>query len=63
MSEQKQILEQYLRAEFSDKPALSITHIDKLADGWESDNYLITVEYGGCSIWLFLSRRARSAWG
>lgn len=47
MSEQKQILEQYLKARFSDKTALSITRLDKLADGWESDNYLLTVEYGG----------------
>jgi aminoglycoside phosphotransferase (APT) family kinase protein len=47
MSDQKQILEQYLKAKFSDKTALSITRLDKLADGWESDNYLLTVEYGG----------------
>ena len=47
MSEQKQILEQYLKAKFSDKTALSITRLDKLADGWESDNYLLAVEYGG----------------
>ena len=47
MNDQKQILEQYLTAKFSDKTALSITHLDKLRDGWESDNYLLTVEYGG----------------
>jgi len=47
MDEQKQILEQYLKAKFGDKTALSITRLDKLADGWESDNYLLTVEYGG----------------
>ena len=46
MSEQKQILEQYLKARFSDKAGLSITRFDKLRDGWESDNYLLTVKYG-----------------
>ncbi|MCC6569495.1 MAG: phosphotransferase [Anaerolineales bacterium] len=46
MNEQKQILEQYLKAKFSDKVGLSITRLDKLRDGWESDNYLLTVEYG-----------------
>ena len=47
MNNQKQILEQYLLAKFSDKTPLSITRFDKLANGWESDNYLLTVEYGG----------------
>ena len=47
MNNQKQILEQYLQAKFSDKTPLTITRLDKLADGWESDNYLLTVEYGG----------------
>jgi len=46
MSEWKQILEQYLKMKFSDKRGLSITRLDKLRDGWESDNYLLTVEYG-----------------
>ena len=46
MSEQKQILEQYLKAMFSDRESLSIARLDKLTDGWESDNYLLTVEYG-----------------
>jgi aminoglycoside phosphotransferase (APT) family kinase protein len=46
MSEQKQILEQYLQARFSDKTALSIIRLDKIADGWESDNYILTIEYG-----------------
>jgi aminoglycoside phosphotransferase (APT) family kinase protein len=46
MSEQKQILEQYLKARFCDKTALSITRLEKIADGWESDNYMLTVEYG-----------------
>lgn len=46
MSELKQILEQYLRAKCSDKAAISITHLDKLRDGWESDNYRIAVESG-----------------
>jgi len=47
VNEQEQILEQYLKAKFSDKRALSISRLDKLRDGWESDNYLLTVEYGG----------------
>lgn len=55
MSEQKQILEQYLKAKFSDREALSITRLDKLADGWESDNHLLTVEYGGV-------QRTREKW-
>lgn len=42
----KEILEQYLKAKHSDNIALAITQLDKLADGWESDNYLITVEHG-----------------
>jgi len=46
MNEQERILEQYLKAKFGDKKALSITRLDKLRDGWESDNYLLTVEYG-----------------
>lgn len=49
MSEQKHILEQYLSARFSDKPALTILRLDKIADGWESDNYVLTVEYGDIS--------------
>jgi aminoglycoside phosphotransferase (APT) family kinase protein len=47
MKDKKQILKQYLQAKFSDKTPLSITRLDKLADGWESDNYLLSVEYGG----------------
>ena len=46
MSELKPTLEQYLRAKRSDKTALSITHLGKLRDGWESDNYRVTVEHG-----------------
>ena len=46
MNKQKQILEQYLREKFRDKPALSIARLEKITDGWESDNYLLTVEYG-----------------
>jgi aminoglycoside phosphotransferase (APT) family kinase protein len=46
MNEQERILEQYLNVKFSDKTALSITRLDKLRDGWESDNYLLTVEHG-----------------
>lgn len=45
MSVQKQELEQYLKAKFSEE-TLSVTHLDKLRDGWESDNYLLAVEYG-----------------
>ena len=47
MSAQKHILEQYLKEKFSDLEALSITGLEKLPDGWESNNYLLTVEYGG----------------
>jgi aminoglycoside phosphotransferase (APT) family kinase protein len=47
MNDQKQILEHYLQMRFGGRKALSIIHLDKLADGWESDNYLLTVEYGG----------------
>ena len=46
MDEQKQILEKHLKAKFSGKTALSITRLEKITDGWESDNYLLTVEYG-----------------
>jgi aminoglycoside phosphotransferase (APT) family kinase protein len=46
MGEIEQILEQYLKAKFRDKTDLSLTRLGKLADGWESDNYLLTVEYG-----------------
>jgi len=46
MSEQKQILETYLKNRFSNKPALTILRLDKIADGWESDNHVLTVEYG-----------------
>jgi len=46
MSDKKKILEQYLNARFTDKPALTILRLDKIADGWESDNYVLTVEYG-----------------
>jgi len=45
MSQQIQVLELYLKKKFVDKTGLSIIHIDKLADGWESNNYLVTVEY------------------
>lgn len=44
-SEQIQILEQYLKKKFFDKKSLSITRLEKLRDGWESDNYVLTVEY------------------
>jgi len=47
MNEQKQILEQYLKARVSDKKDLSIARLDKFRDGWESDNYLLIVEFGG----------------
>jgi len=47
MNKQKQILEQYLKEKFSDKPSLSITRLDKLRDGWESDNYILSIEYDG----------------
>ena len=44
MDEQKQVLEQYLKTKFGENEALSITRLDKLRDGWESDNHLLTVE-------------------
>ena len=47
MSEFQQVLEQYLKAKFSDKTALSIERLEKMTNGWESDNYLLGVEYGG----------------
>jgi len=71
MSEQKQILEQYLGAKCSDKTSLSITRLDKLADGWESDNYLLTIEYGDLQrtraewVWRIYSgagNQAKAAW-
>lgn len=46
MDDRKQILEQYLKAKFGEKEALSIIRLDKFADGWESDNHVLTVEYG-----------------
>lgn len=46
MSELRQILEQYLQAKYRDKKGLSIISLDKLRDGWESDNYLLSIEYG-----------------
>jgi hypothetical protein len=55
MREQKQILEQYLKAKFSDKADLSITRLDKMRDGWESNNHLLTVEHGEF-------RRTREDW-
>jgi len=55
MSEQKNVLEQYLKAKCSDKPALKILRLNKIADGWESDNHVLTVEYGDIS-------RTREEW-
>jgi aminoglycoside phosphotransferase (APT) family kinase protein len=46
MNEHIQALEPYLKAKFSDKTDLSINRLDKLRDGWESDNYFLGVEYG-----------------
>jgi len=31
---------------FNDKTLLSITRLEKLSDGWKSDNYLLNVEFG-----------------
>ena len=57
MNEQKQILEQYLQLKLSDKKALSISCLKKLADGWESDNYILSVEFGDsqrtCEDWVW----------
>ena len=47
MNGQKQILEHYIKEKFRDLEALSITSLEKLRDGWESDNYLLNIEYGG----------------
>ncbi len=44
MNKRKQILEQYLKTKFSDNTTLSIAQLSKLRDGWESDNYIFTVE-------------------
>jgi len=46
MSEHKYTLERYLKTKLPDKKALSIIRLDKIADGWESDNHILTVEYG-----------------
>jgi aminoglycoside phosphotransferase (APT) family kinase protein len=70
MIEQKQILGQYLKTKFSDKTLLSITRLDKLRDGWESDNYILSVEYGAPRthadwVWRIYSgegSRGKAAW-
>lgn len=46
MSEQKRILEHYLRDKFGDKKNLVITRLEKFRDGWESDNHILSVEHG-----------------
>ena len=50
MIDQVKLLEQYLKAKFSEKNGLSIFRLEKLRDGWESDNYLLTVDYGSARI-------------
>src|SRR3972149_6515130 len=69
MNDIEQILEQYLQAKFSDKPALSFVRLNKLTDGWESDNYLLTVEFGEvprtrtdwvCRIYSGVGRQAKA---
>jgi aminoglycoside phosphotransferase (APT) family kinase protein len=46
MSEIQHTLEQYLKGKFTGQAPLSITRLEKFRDGWESDNYLLEVEYG-----------------
>jgi aminoglycoside phosphotransferase (APT) family kinase protein len=46
MNGQKQILEHYIKEKLSDLESLSITSLEKLPDGWESDNYLLSIEFG-----------------
>ena len=71
MNGQKQILEHYIKEKFRDLEALSITSLEKLPDGWESDNYLLTAEYGGIPrgrvswVWRIYSgvgSQAKAAW-
>ncbi|MEZ4659174.1 MAG: phosphotransferase [Caldilineaceae bacterium] len=46
MREYQQLIEQYLQDHFPATSALTVTQLAKLRDGWESDNYVLTVEYG-----------------
>jgi len=71
MNEQDQILEYYLKGKFGDKENLTITRLEKLCDGWESDNYIFTIEYGSnqriCEelVWRIYSgagNQAKAAW-
>lgn len=54
MCEQKHLLERYLKVKFDNRPGLSIAHLDKLRDGWESDNYILCVDDD--------SSRTRTSW-
>ena len=49
MIEHRSLLEQYLQAKIGTTTRLSITRLEKLRDGWESDNHLLTVESVGSS--------------
>jgi aminoglycoside phosphotransferase (APT) family kinase protein len=71
MSGQKQILEHYLKEKLSDLESLSITSLEKLPDGWESDNYLLSVKFGSVPrtrtdwVWRIYSgvgSQAKAAW-
>jgi aminoglycoside phosphotransferase (APT) family kinase protein len=71
MSGHKQILEHYLKEKLCDLESLSIAGLEKLPDGWESDNYLLTVEYGSVTqtrtdwVWRIYSgagSQAKAAW-
>ncbi|OGO60243.1 MAG: hypothetical protein A2032_01680 [Chloroflexi bacterium RBG_19FT_COMBO_49_13] len=71
MSGQKHILEHYIKEKFSDLESLSIAGLEKLPDGWESDNYLLTVEYGSVTqtrvswVWRIYSgvgSQAKAVW-
>jgi hypothetical protein len=46
MSDQKPILERYRRDRYRDQWLLHIARLEKLRDGWESDNYLLSLEFG-----------------
>ncbi len=49
MHDLEQILERYLAIRWRDKEPLSIARLEKLRDGWESDNYVFALESGVAS--------------
>jgi len=46
MCDYRPILESYLQKKLINRTALAIARLEKITDGWESENYLLTVEYG-----------------